>query len=361
MIQRMRIVGLCLMLAIVMSSCAQPIPTTSPQPTIYLPPTFTASPVVTPTLPPSPLPSGFQVMKISENRMIYRAVWLDDQTFAYGFWMTDAAKHDAQWVQIDINSMIETPTTPLINFDDRFWARNGIKTSPDPNLTRGLFSPSGNYVIYGLSSGSMFSNSKTEVWLAEVNGPRRQKILDVPLIYYIGDIWWSSDESKAVFDLAYEGPASLYKVDIPTGQASALSNTPGCSGIDERGSLSPDGKMFAFSYDNLHIVDLETGSCQTIVEHGGQTPVWSQDGKVLYYWSGSSYSGFNGTNDLLTYHPDTGASTIFITGLDLAEVFSAMSIDSLYYTPNYVVSPDGRHILLWVNGLNVFLVALPNQ
>ena len=101
-------------------------------------------------------------VRIARDKEIFTVAWNNDSEFSYGFYprmktedgyITTSQLH---WASYNIDTGTEGAIAPLINFDDTFWERNGIRKIAYQPEGAGYFSPSGMYVI-----------QKTEIRVAE--------------------------------------------------------------------------------------------------------------------------------------------------------------------------------------------------
>jgi WD40 repeat protein len=357
-------------------------------------PTPTPSRTLTPTqqTPPTPTPviSRFTVTEIIPSHRceieidkgLFTAAWKNDSEFLYAYYPIrpikpeveltlmsggTAPKVELQWVSHNVETGDEFPDKPFINFDSTFWERNQINSNAvNPELA-GLFSPSGKYVIYDVFFGESFTPSaRTEIWVSETNGSHRWKIYESSAPEDIYRAAWFENETKVIFNIAYEGPTSFYVSDFKTGKVKELSEISQFDGItEETWRLSPDGKTLAVvSYDRqLLLVSLETGQTQTIENYGGSFPHWSNDGKFLYYWWREDPDNWwDNIDELRVFDISSQKTSTLLDQADLVAGFSNYQGDDNciardYYLSGfqYAISPDQKSILLWENGLYVLV------
>lgn len=106
---------------------------------------------------------------------------------------------------------------------------------------------------------------------------------------------WSFDNSAIVFTNNSTGNNEVYSMNIRTREIQNLTNNPA---NDERGELSPDGRLLVFSSNrnnpndpDLYILHLETNEIKNITNSTGYDLIgrWSKDGFSIVY--GSNRSG----------------------------------------------------------------------
>jgi hypothetical protein len=142
---------------------------------------------------------------------------------------------------------------------------------------------------------------------------------DGKTLFYIfeGVLWsWSRDE----------GPRSLVSIDSPYA------------------SLSPDGRWVAFhtlehgrAIPYLQALS-NPGARFQISQTGGHAPLWSPDGRQLFYVSGE-------TNSLMAVDVQTTPSVTFGDAVVLVrEIGHGLALSERYYD----ITPDGRQLLVQV-------------
>lgn len=352
------------------SSTATPLPTISP--------TSTVTPVPA-TITPMPTPTARWQIDVTEfvaigrcdasrDKEIVAVVWKNDTEFIYGYHpitlTTEGCLTSSEiyWMTHNIETGEEMPAESQLNFDCTFWERNQIvKYTAHPEYF-GFFSPSGKYVIYTVSYGSLFDvnvNSKTEIWVAETHGQSRWKIQEIGGSgVYIHRAAWFDDETRVIFDTSYEGPSEFYVSEFKTGVATPLSEMSEFSGVtEETWRLSPDGHLLAVVEfpRELLLVSLDTGQATVVEPYGGSFPQWSEDGTYLFYWWRADRDSWWGEMDeLRAYHLATGEITTILDKASLIAGFRGYEGDNICVDNNcwlggfpYAVSPDQRTILLW--------------
>jgi len=376
-----------------LAACSNPvIPTQTTQPSSSPAPsalpsatvpsaTFTATltphPTQTPTASPtaSATPPAFQaelveiVPRLRSDRSVEFATFTEQGiVFAYenaDFTIPDTSLY---WVAYNPQTGYEASATPAINYDNTFWARNQIEQIANRPEIAGYFSPSGRYVIYNVWFGSVFdAESRTEIWVAEVNGSYRKKISTFGYSnVYIYRAAWFADENYVVFTATYEGPAEFYLADVHAGQTIRLAETADVFGVTEDAwRLSPDGRTLALVDwdDGLKVVSLETGMVTKLADNLAHLPTWSADGQRVYYWWGNESFTAERPTDLRYFDLATNSTVTLIDRPSLNVAFHGYEGDDVnvsreYYLGSaYAVSPAGDQILLW--GPSLHWLTLP--
>ncbi len=105
---------------------------------------------------------------------------------------------------------------------------------------------------------------------------------------------WSFDNSAIIFTNNSTGNNEVYSLNIRTHEIQNLTNNPA---NDERGELSPDGRLLVFSSNrkdpndpDLYILHLETNEIKNITNGKGYDLIgrWSKDGFSIVYGSNKS-------------------------------------------------------------------------
>ena len=345
-----------------------------------LTPTLTQQPSDTPTSTPAikvyEIAPARRTCDIETDKSIFTVAWKNDDEFAYAYYPVipldpqmeltlmsggTSPKVELQWVSHDVETGDESPDKPFVNFDSTFWERNQINSNAvNPELA-GFFSPSGKYVIYAVFFGESFTPSaRTEIWVSETNSSHKWKIYESSAPEDIYRAAWFDNETKVVFDAAYEGPAEFYISDFKLGKTEALSDVSQFSGLtEETWRLSPDGKTIAVvDLDRkLLLVSLISGETQVVEPYGGNLPQWSEDGQYLFYWWRADQNNWSEQIDELRAY-DTASKNVS-TLLNKAEIIAGFSDyqgdnnciaqDYYLYGWNYSVSPNQKDILFWGN------------
>lgn len=343
--------------------------------------TSTALQQITPTL--TFVPPRFAVVEIvpsnrcefTSDKDVFDAIWKNDVEFVFAYYPLVEFSGDEtlqepelQWVSHNIETREETPDTPFINFDNTFWEKNHLENNAlNPELA-GYFSPSGKFVIYRIFLGKSFEpTAKNEIWVSETNGQQKWKIFESSgNAVSISRAAWFENETKVIFNMAYEGPTEFYIADFKEHKTVMLSEISQFSGVtEETWRLSPDGKTLAVVDLNrqLLLVSLETGQTQIVENYGGSFPQWSADGSLLFYWWRTDQNNWWGNIDeLRVFEISSQKISTMLNQADLVAGFSKFQGDDNciakdYYLAgvHYAVSPNQESILLWDSGLYVLL------
>jgi hypothetical protein len=352
--------------------------TMTPSPTLVSTPFFTSIPEKQASKTPTPVIQRFDVTEIvpsgrcgiTPSKSIFTVSWISEDEFLFAYYpiiestsQEFSKTEELQWTSHNIKTGEEIPGTPNISLNNTFWKRNHIAISAEQPELAGYFSPSMKYVIYSVFIGKSFEPSaKNEIWVAEANGKQKWKI------YESGgnavDIYraaWFENETKVIFNIAYEGPTEFYVSDFKSRKSIKLSEISQFSGItEETWRLSPNGKtLAAVDWDRqLLLVSLETGEIQVVETIGGSFPQWSNDGKFLFYWWRTDKDDWWEIDELRVYEISSGKISTLLDKSDLLAGFreyqgddNCISRDYYLGGGRYAISPNQESILLWDNGL----------
>jgi hypothetical protein len=299
----------------------------------------------TPTPLAIPLTTTFNMTKIAA-RGVDAAFWSDDGGAIIFHMKPEFSENDSKWIAYDITTHLTTTVDAPQRYDPQ--ARQKVKLTTLTGYDgfpyiEGYKSPSGKYIIFAATYGNpSISNSKgrTEVWVADTIGSYKVKLLD-QFLGGINQAIWLKDESKVLFDFGYEGNVQLYIADIKNGPAAPLALSSEFDGVtDQIWSVSPDGSRLAFIdlHYRLWIVSLENGKA-TIIEQSTRYPIWSKDGKSLYYWWGPSFS------EAGTLHMYDMASATISTLIDRSNLADVLGAPPPLVFGKFEVSPQGERVL----------------
>jgi Tol biopolymer transport system component/tRNA A-37 threonylcarbamoyl transferase component Bud32 len=158
----------------------------------------------------------------------------------------------------------------------------------------------------------------------------------------------SPDGRTAVFNALYDGTFNLRSIALDsTHEERELAASP--TAIETYGRFSPDGRHVAYQSDESGQFEVyvrsypESGSRVQISNGGGRRPVWSPDGKTIYYGQGSRLAsatlGFDPA-------PRVAARNILFEGR---------------YEVDFDISRDGsRFLMIESESSGLGLVAVPN-
>jgi dipeptidyl aminopeptidase/acylaminoacyl peptidase len=146
-----------------------------------------------------------------------------------------------------------------------------------------------------------------------------------------------------------QGARDIWLAPLEGGEPTVLVSTPAS---EVAPALSPDGRWLAYSSDESGQYEVYvrafSGGERYLVSDGGTEPVWSADGKELFYRRGPS---------LIAASVRAGPA---FTVLGRTELFSNPEYEVDPTHANYDVAPDGRHFVMvrHVGGANALTVTL---
>ena len=138
-------------------------------------------------------------------------------------------------------------------------------------------------------------------------------------------------------------PDSIFILDVETGQAKAFQDT---AAVETSPMISPSGDWIAYISDTnepghheVYVQPFPDGGRPIgISTSGGLEPLWSRDGRELFYWEG---------NRLMVVAIGTGPgldpslpTPLFETSFDRAQFGLGAT------APNYDISGDGRFVMV---------------
>ena len=234
-------------------------------------------------------------------------------------------------------------------------------------------SPDGRRIAFESQAGS-----SNEIWIADLGAQTaerltRQGFNDRPewtpdgsrVMYVSGrttanSIWWQPADGGGAAEMLFQGPDAIreavfahggedivYRMDtpdsgrdiyrLPLGQQKPV---PILTNIDDdkQPRVSPDGKWLAYvsnasGREEVYIRPLAGGPRLTVSRDGGEEPLWSPDGKRLYYRVGARLMGAG----IVT------TPSISVTSRDT--LFEGPYITDPWH-PNYDVWPDGKSFVM---------------
>ncbi len=331
-----------------------PSPTPTRMPSITparTPPIRPIATIVVPTIlatwTSAPLDVRLEVVPIETgwSGCVERAFWSEDERLVYYASTHSCGMEPLEWVAYDVTTHLTRTISSPLTYDPNIWRRLGAPHLTDemahPEL-RGYVSPSGKQAIYTITHGSSYDPSgRTEIWIADSNGYRKTRLLEM-FVGGINQATWIESENKVVFDYGSEGGAKLYIADVQKHTVAPLSQVSDFQGgTDQKWAVSPDGMMLAIvdmGYQ-LWLVSLRDGKMQAI-EKSARYPYWSKDGKSLYYWWGPS---FREAGTLRVYNIISGSISTLVDQSSFAHVLDLPPLA----LGEFVVSADGDKILLW--------------
>lgn len=196
---------------------------------------------------------------------------------------------------ITFSRTLDLRTFELLTTDvDGREPRPFLKSSPAASLTRGAWSrPHGRLAFTG--SGS--NDSDTAVYVADVSGEKVSRVPAKGLSgRYLYPSWLPDGKSVVVVDAGAPGGSTLYRIDLQSGDSTAL--TKPAEVLAGMPSVSPDGKWIALAgqlnegqkYDQtrnqIWLMPIGGGKLTPLSAGQGRQPDWSPDGRWLAFASG---------------------------------------------------------------------------
>jgi serine/threonine-protein kinase len=211
----------------------------------------------------------------------------------------------------------------------------GTRAGSGAPVPQPIWSPDGKHVTFG----SMTSSREFAIeWTRADGSGGRQPLLKLKNFAQPGS--WTPDGRTLVFyQTSVTGNARDIWTFQPGNDPAPLLETK----FNERAPrLSPDGKWLAYvsdssGRDEVYLRPLAVQSGQTTISNdGGAEPLWSRDGRELYYRVGSR----------LMAVPVTLASTVSVGEARIVFEGPFMNADPGGQFPNYDVAPDGKRFLM---------------
>ena len=137
------------------------------------------------------------------------------------------------------------------------------------------------------------------------------------------------------------GIAELALFDLATRRASTLALS---QGNPAQPRISPDGRWLAYASmtarPQIHVAALGGAATRQLSTEGGYAPVWSRDGRTLYY---RGTAGVNGEGDIMAIYV-TGLPTTIGKPVTFAKALPAVRGGIVH--AGYDVAKDGRLLIV---------------
>jgi len=185
----------------------------------------------------------------------------------------------------------------------------------------------------------LFSNGRsgeTGIGIKAADGSGEAVMLQRSPDFLLADSWLS--DGRRLAGTSAEGSVDIFVLDTGAGgKRTPLFANP--SAGESAAAFSPDGRYVAYSStetgtDEVFVETFPPGRGKWQVSTGGLNPVWSRDGRELYF---------------------VGGESLMVVGVDTRDVFRAGVPQALFTGPydlrtvlqrNYDVGPDGRFVLV---------------
>ena len=204
------------------------------------------------------------------------------------------------------------------------------------------WSPDGKRILYASTQGG-----RAAFWWQPADGSWPPVTAGEPL----HNPWWvdlSPDGHTTVFNAIYDGTFNLETFSLDSGHAERdVSASP--TATEAFGRFSPDGRSIAYNSDESGRPEVyvrsfpDVGSRIQVSVAGGLRPIWSPDGKKLYYWEGTKLMSATLARD------------------PALRVESRKALFNGHYEVDYDISHDGtRFLMIESDSAGLNLVVIPN-
>jgi Tol biopolymer transport system component len=217
-------------------------------------------------------------------------------------WITRESTGGDMWAYIapgggtiTFSRTLDRRTFDLLTIDvDGREPRPFLKSSPAASITRGAWSRPHRLLAF---TGSGSGDSDTAVYVADASGQNVRRVPAKGLSgKYLYPSWMPDGKAVVVVDAAAPGGSTLYRIDLESGDSTAL--TRPAEVLAGMPSVSPDGKLIAFAgqlnegqkYDQtrnqIWLMPIGGGKLTSLSAGQGRQPDWSPDGRWLAFASG---------------------------------------------------------------------------
>jgi len=204
-----------------------------------------------------------------------------------------------------------------------------------------LWTPDGARIVFGSTHGG----SRAAFWSQDAAGGGTATLAATPR----NNPWiahMAPDGRQIVFSAISDGTFNLETVSLDsTMPPTVLEASP--TAAETWGRFSPDGRWVAYGSDEsgrpeVYIRASTPGGGRVLISvGGGRRPVWSRDGRRLYYWE------------------DQRLVEAVVTTTPSPRVLSRSTLFSGTFADDYDVTPDGRFLMIEMERSGVVLVAVP--
>jgi Tol biopolymer transport system component len=239
------------------------------------------------------LVAAFSVADVSkaQRSAIQPVQWIIKESAAVDMWAYIAPDGET----ITFSKTVDRKTFELLATDSQGrQPRPFLKASPAASLTRGAWSRRHHRLAF---TGSGSDGSDMGLYVADASGENVKRVPAKGLsgqFFYAS--WMPDGRSVVVVDAAAPGGSALYRIDLESGDSSAVTKpTEVLAGMP---SVSPNGKVVAFAgqlnegqkYDQtknqIWVVPIGGGKPSSLSAGQGRQPDWSPDGRWLAFASG---------------------------------------------------------------------------
>jgi Tol biopolymer transport system component len=228
---------------------------------------------------------------MAQRAAIQPVQWIIKESAGVDMWAYIAPDGET----ITFSRAVDRRTFELLTTDSQGrQPRPFLASPPAASLTRGAWSRPHRRLAF---TGSGSDGSDMGLYVADAGGENVQRIpakgLSAQFMY---PSWMPDGRSVVVVDAAAPGGSTLYRVDLESGDSSALTNP--AQVLVGMPSVSPNGKVVAFAgqpnegqkYDQtknqIWLLPIDGGKPASVSAGQGRQPDWSPDGRWLAFASG---------------------------------------------------------------------------